>query len=118
MSLPVSVASILSQHVTLELESIDRMYCNVMVPQLQYERGISALFRFHRGHQFASSALMQPMTDAFVKAIEKSLPLVSRRLQARAHQPRERLVHQPRGLHVWLRRSRRNCALASPCSSA
>jgi hypothetical protein len=42
-----------------------------MVPRLQFERGISAFFRFHRGHQFASSALMQPMTDAFVKAVEK-----------------------------------------------
>jgi len=71
MSLPLNVATILDQHVTLELECIDRMYLNVMVPQLQFERGISAFFRFHRGHQFASSALMQPMTDAFVKAVEK-----------------------------------------------
>jgi hypothetical protein len=47
------------------------MYCNVMVPQLQFERGISSFFRFHRGHQFASSALMQPITDAFVRAFEK-----------------------------------------------
>jgi hypothetical protein len=71
MSLPLSVATILDQHVTLELECIDRMYLNVMVPRLRFERGISAFFRFHRGHQFASSALMQPMTDAFVKAVEK-----------------------------------------------
>jgi len=71
MSLPTNVAAILSEHVTLQLECIDRMYLNVMVPQLQFERGIWAFFRFHRGHQFASSALMQPMTDAFVKAFEK-----------------------------------------------
>lgn len=71
MSIPSSVAAILKEHVTMELECIDRMYLNVMVPQLQYEGGVRAFFRFHRGHQFASSALMQPITDAFVKAIEK-----------------------------------------------
>jgi hypothetical protein len=73
MSLPSNVAAILRDHVTLELESIDRMYLNVVVPQLQYERGISAFFHFHRGHKFASSALMEPMTRAFVAAIEKFL---------------------------------------------
>lgn len=81
MSLPTTVAAILREHVTLELECIDRMYLNVMVPRLQYEAGIRAFFRFHRGHQFASSALMQPMTDAFVKSIERfiakdQIPLV------------------------------------------
>ena len=83
MSLPAAtnIATILRQHVTLELECIDRMYCNVMVPQLQFERGISAFFRFHRGHQFASSALMQPMSRAFVAKLESftaqhEIPLV------------------------------------------
>jgi hypothetical protein len=71
MSLSASVATILRDHVTIELESIDRMYLNVVVPRLQYEGGVRAFFRFHRGHQFASSALMQPMTGAFVKAIDR-----------------------------------------------
>lgn len=73
MSLLPSVAKILQAHVLLEVESIDRMYLNVTVPRLQYERGISAFFRFHRGHQFASSALMEPITRNFVKNIEKFL---------------------------------------------
>jgi len=60
MSLPRSVAEVLSKHVTLELEGIDRMYLNVFVPQLQYEGGVASFFKFHRGHQFASSALMMP----------------------------------------------------------
>lgn len=33
MSIPRSVAQILSEHVTLELEGIDRMYLNVYVPR-------------------------------------------------------------------------------------
>lgn len=70
MSVAQSVADILRQHVTLEVESLDRMYLNVYVPQLQYESGAAAFFRFHRGHKFASSALMAPMSRAFVAAIE------------------------------------------------
>ena len=53
MSLPRSVADILREHVTLEVEGIDRMYLNVYVPGLQYESGVAAFFRRHRGHPFA-----------------------------------------------------------------
>jgi len=70
MSLPRSVAEVLSKHVTLELEGIDRMYLNVFVPQLQYEGGVASFFKFHRGHQFASSALMMPITEAFIGEVE------------------------------------------------
>ena len=35
MSLPRSVAEVLKQHVTLEVEGIDRMYLNVYQPRLQ-----------------------------------------------------------------------------------
>lgn len=70
MSVPRSVAEILPQHVTLEVESIDRMYLNVYVPQLQRERGVVAFFCYHRGHPFASSALMEPISKAFIRAIE------------------------------------------------
>ena len=71
VSLPRTVAEILQKHVTLEVESIDRMYLNVYVPQLQTERGAAAFFRFHRGQPFASSALMAPMTKSFVERIEQ-----------------------------------------------
>jgi len=65
MSIPQSVADILQHHVTFQLECIDRMCLNVYVPMLQCESGVANFFRFHRGHQFASSALMDPMTKAF-----------------------------------------------------
>jgi hypothetical protein len=70
MTLPRSVAEILRSHVTLEAEGIDRMYLNAAVPILQCERGIAWFFRDCRGHSFASSALMAPMTRAFVDRLE------------------------------------------------
>ena len=82
MSLPRSVAEILREHVTLEIEGIDRMYLNVYVPGLQYESGVAAFFRRHRGQPFASSALMEPISKAFVAAIHafvdaQQVPLIS-----------------------------------------
>ena len=70
MSVPRSVAEILREHGTLEVECIDRMYLNVYVPRLQSERGVVGFFRFHRGHAFASSALMDPISKAFIRALE------------------------------------------------
>src|SRR3990170_286483 len=71
MSLPLTAAEVLREHVTLELESIDRMYLNLYVPELQRELGVVSFFRYHRKNRFASSALMSPMTRAFVAAIER-----------------------------------------------
>ena len=71
MNLPRSVAKVLADHVTLEVEGIDRMYLNVYVPGLQREQGVATFFRFHRGHPFASSALMDPISKAFVAALEE-----------------------------------------------
>src|SRR5207247_3456900 len=70
MSLRPSVAEILSEHVSLEIESIDRLYLNLYVPRLQYPAGAVGFFRNHRGMPFASSALMAPMTRAFVRSME------------------------------------------------
>lgn len=70
MTLRPSVAEVLSDHVTLEIESIDRLYLNLYVPRLQYPAGAVGFFRNHRGMPFASSALMAPMTRAFVRSME------------------------------------------------
>ena len=71
MSVPRNVAKIIQDHITFELECIDRMYLNVYVPALQCESGVVGFFRRHRGYQFASSALMDPMTKSFVTATER-----------------------------------------------
>jgi hypothetical protein len=69
MTLPRSVADVLSGHVLFELESIDRMYLNVWQPRLQHGAGAAAFFTSHRGFAYASTALMDPMTRAFVADI-------------------------------------------------
>lgn len=71
MTVPRSVADVLADHVTLEIESIDRMYCNLYVPQLQYVNGVVQFFRGHRGALFASSALMDPISKEFVASIHR-----------------------------------------------
>jgi hypothetical protein len=70
MKLAQSVADVLRDHVTLEVEGIDRMYLNAVIPVLQTEGGINWFFREIRGHRFGSSALMAPMTQAFVESVE------------------------------------------------
>lgn len=82
MSIPRTVAEVLNNHVILELEGIDRMYLNLYVPSLQTEKGVAAFWRFHRGHRFASSALMDPMTKDFIHRLEhfalvNAIPLIT-----------------------------------------
>lgn len=69
MSVPQSVSDVLRNHVTIQVDGIDRMYLNAFVPQLQYPGGVCSFFRFHRKQLFASSALMAPITEAFVASI-------------------------------------------------
>jgi len=66
MTLPRSVADVLSDHVVFELESIDRLYCNLYVPQLQRAEGIVGFIRGHLGQPIASAAVIAPMSRDFV----------------------------------------------------
>lgn len=70
MTIARSVAEVMSEHTTLEVECIDRMYLNVYVPLLQTGAGIWHYFREVRGNPVPSSALMAPMTRRFVADIE------------------------------------------------
>jgi len=82
MSLPRTVAEALGEHVSLEVEGIDRMYLNVYQPRLQTDRGVAAFFRCHRGEIFASSALMDPISKSFIAAVDRfvlqeQIPLIT-----------------------------------------
>jgi hypothetical protein len=82
MSVPRTVAEVLREHVTLQVEGIDRMYLNVYMSDLQREQGVVWFLRHHRGYPFASSALMDPISKAFVAGIEtfvkqNDIPLLS-----------------------------------------
>jgi len=66
-----SVCEVLRDHVALESECIDRMSLNVYVPQLQRVGGVVWYLRGHLGQRFASTAAVEPKTDAFVRSIER-----------------------------------------------
>jgi len=70
MKIAQTVAEILDSHVTLEVECIDRMYLNLYVPGLQHVNGAVGFFRYHRKQAVASTALMRPISEKFVSAIE------------------------------------------------
>ena len=71
MKVARSVAEVLDEHVTFELECIDRMYLNLYVPMLQTPQGIAWYFRNVRGCKFPSSVLMAPLSRGFVSRIEE-----------------------------------------------
>ena len=82
MSIARSVADVIQNHVTLEVEGIDRMYLNVYQPKLQTEKQAACFFRFHRGQPVASSSLMGVMTNAFLQQVdsfveEHQIPVVA-----------------------------------------
>lgn len=82
MTIARSVAEVLSDRVTLQIDGIDRMYLNLYQPRLQHAGGVVAFFRSHRDMPIASSALMAPVTRAFVAAIGRfvdtaGIPLVA-----------------------------------------
>ena len=65
-----NVAEIIKNHVVLEVESIDRMYLNGYIPGLQTEGGFVHFVHKHLGFPIASTALISPMSKAFVHAVE------------------------------------------------
>lgn len=58
MTIARTVADVVNDHVTLTIEGIDRMYLNLYVPILQNPRGVGHFWIHHRGHRFASSAVL------------------------------------------------------------
>ncbi|HEV8039123.1 MAG TPA: winged helix-turn-helix domain-containing protein [Bryobacteraceae bacterium] len=80
--LPQTVAEVLGKHVVLEVESVDRMYLNAIVPRLQIVEGALRFIRQQRGAKVASTNAVEPMTRNFVAAIERfvrqhQIPMVS-----------------------------------------
>jgi hypothetical protein len=70
MSLPQTAAEVLREHITLELECLDRLYLNLYQPELQIERKVYHYLRERHGAGAVSSRHFQAMTKAFVQGIE------------------------------------------------
>ena len=66
-----TIGQLLGNNVVLDIEGIDRMYLNLYQPRLQTGGGVATFFREeHRGAKITSTALMGPMSKAFVRAIQ------------------------------------------------
>ena len=81
MTLPRTAADVLSRHVVFEIESIDRLYLNLYVPELQRVGQVVGFLTRHLGFDIASTALVAPRSEAFVAAIrgyahDHRLPLI------------------------------------------
>src|SRR2546422_2394430 len=62
MNPPPNIRDLLQGHVTLQLESLDRLYLNGYLPKLQYGAGLVQFLSRHRGHPIASPALLGHIT--------------------------------------------------------
>lgn len=71
MTVARSVADVLDEHVAFEVECIDRMYCNVYVPQLQYAGGLVGYVHRQLDLPIASTAPLAKITDRFVAEVKR-----------------------------------------------
>ena len=65
----LAYADVLSEHVSFEVECVDRMYLNVYVPQLQYATGLVSYIHRQLGMPVASTAALAPVGEAFSRSV-------------------------------------------------
>src|SRR3989449_4645519 len=97
MNAPPNIRDLLQGHVTLQLQSLDRLYLNGYVAHLQHGAGLVHFLSQHRGNPIASPALLGQLTGQFVAKVRDfarnhQIPLFPFRHQEskdqRAHQLR------------------------------
>src|SRR5215468_4454350 len=94
-----NVETILRDHVTLQLDCIDRVYLNGYVPALQRPAQLWRFLCQEHGYKVVSPALLKRMTNSFVAAIEAfaesdSIPIVRFERGVRKEEvARKRLAH-------------------------
>jgi hypothetical protein len=77
----VNVNTLLREHVTLDIECLDRIYLNGYVPTLQMPGQLVSFLLDHRGQKIPSPVLLKHITDQFVQAVkafaqENQVPIV------------------------------------------
>lgn len=65
----ININEILKEHVTLDVECIDRIYMNAYIPNLQVPGQLVNFLR-HRGYGIPSPAVLGKMTDEYKAAVE------------------------------------------------
>lgn len=76
-----TIRELLRDHVSLEVESVDRVYLNGYLPSLQTSGSLVYFLEQHRGNLIASPVLLGAITQAFVSGVEafakaQDIPLV------------------------------------------
>jgi hypothetical protein len=70
MAAVVNVNDLLADHVSLDLECLDRIYLNAYVPNLQVSGQVITFLRDHLKMPIASPAVMEKMGNRFRKAVD------------------------------------------------
>jgi hypothetical protein len=65
-----TIKELLEEHVTLSIESLDRLYLNGYVPTLQTGAGLKRFLVHHLGFPVASPALLGQFTKGYVQQVE------------------------------------------------
>ncbi|HVC32871.1 MAG TPA: hypothetical protein VNL16_05125 [Chloroflexota bacterium] len=76
-----TINDLLREHVTLDIECLDRLYLDGSVPTLQVPGQLVTFLTQHRGNTIPSPVLLQRMTVDFVRAVrafatEHQIPLI------------------------------------------
>lgn len=71
MTVARTVADVLSEHVSFEVECIDQMYLNVYQPRLKYPAGLVGYVHQRLGLPIASTAPLAKITDRFTAAVHR-----------------------------------------------
>ena len=69
-----TVAELLKDHVTLDLEGIDRLYLNRYQPRRQTGGAVANFFKAHRGAKVASTVLLAPISRDLTQGQVPGLP--------------------------------------------
>jgi hypothetical protein len=77
----MTIPELLKEHVSLDLECVDRVYLNGYIPALQFSGGLVYFLEHHRGQLIASPVLLGEITQAFANQVEalakqEGIPLV------------------------------------------
>ena len=66
----LTIPELLKEHVSLDVECVDRVYLNGYIPTLQFSGGLVYFLEHHRGQPIASPALLGEITRTFAAQVE------------------------------------------------
>ena len=98
-----NVAELITEHVTLTVDCVDRLYLNAYVPPLQSEGGVVAFLR-HRGQHIPSPACFGQITEGFKTGLRgwaerQGIPWIEFRRGERKDDVVQRYRERFRGIH-------------------